>query len=193
MASTALPHERSHGKRKMRSRGSSFSSPCVCDCRKRRDTPRRVRPTIPRRRNERDGVLQRNRATGRPDVRTTGRVMMEFWLSTRGRVTPTARRVWRLFSTSAVESTALVFRLFSSALCTRQVMTVLSLASSEARDPLILSVTRGLLHRSEQVALRQMMRGGVQLAVMPRGVHRVALIARGVGRIRVTRVARHIR
>src|SRR6266481_2750031 len=37
--------------------------------------------------------LQRNRATGRPDIRTTGRVMMEFWLSTRGRVTPTARRV----------------------------------------------------------------------------------------------------
>jgi hypothetical protein len=140
-------------------------------------------------------LTTRYSATARPGVpiRTTGRVMMEFWLSTRGRVTPTARRVWRLFSTSAVESTALVFRLFSSALCTRQVMTVLSLASSEARDPLILSVTRGLLHRSEQVALRQMMRGGVQLAVMPRGVHRVALIARGVGRIRVTRVARHIR
>jgi len=37
--------------------------------------------------------LQRNRATGRPDIRTTGRVMMEFWLSTRRRVTPTARRV----------------------------------------------------------------------------------------------------
>src|SRR5216684_6350325 len=61
--------------------------------------------------------LPRNRATGRPDIRTTGRVMMEFRLSTRGRDTPTADQVWRLVSTSAVESTALVvFRLFQGTL-----------------------------------------------------------------------------
>jgi hypothetical protein len=37
--------------------------------------------------------LQRNRAAGRPDIGTTGRVIMEFRLSTRGRVTPTAGQV----------------------------------------------------------------------------------------------------
>src|SRR6266436_6703747 len=73
-------------------------------------------------------------------------------------------------------------------------MTVPFARLSEACDPLILSVTRDLLHRSEKVALHRMMRKGVQLPVMPLGVGRVALIARSVGRVRVTRpMARHIR
>jgi len=38
-------------------------------------------------------LLQCNRATGRADIRATGRVMMEFKLSTPGQVTPMARRV----------------------------------------------------------------------------------------------------
>src|SRR6266853_948928 len=79
-------------------------------------------------------------------------------------------------------------------------------ARFEARDLLILSVTRGLLQRSEKVAphrmiraISQAVRGCVKLPVMPRAVGCVAqpiiVMPRGVGCIRVTRsmMSRHVR
>ena len=102
-------------------------------------------------------------------------------------------------------STALVASFISS--LHSSVMTVLnlSLTWSEARDLRILSVTRGLFHRSEKVPLHRMIRaipqavrGGVK-AVMPRCVGCVAQpiisMTRGVGCVRVTRsiMSRHVR
>ena len=79
-------------------------------------------------------------------------------------------------------------------------------ARFEARDLLILSVTRGLLQRSEKVAphrmiraISQAVRGCVKLPVMPRAVGCVAqpiiVMPRGVGCVRVTRsmMSRHVR
>src|SRR5260370_169247 len=79
-------------------------------------------------------------------------------------------------------------------------------ARFEARDLLILSVTRGLLQRSEKVAphrmiraISQAVRGCVKLPVMPRAVGCVAqpikVMPRGVGCVRVTRsmMSRHAR
>jgi hypothetical protein len=107
-------------------------------------------------------------------------------------------------------STALVvfrrFRVLFALVC--EAVFNLSLALSEARDLLILSVTRTLLHRSEHVAPRWMIRaishavrGCVKLPVMmrPRGVGCVAqaimIRPRGVGCVRVTRtmMSGHVR
>src|SRR5216684_2544675 len=79
-------------------------------------------------------------------------------------------------------------------------------ARFEARDLLILAVTRGLLQRSEKVAPHRMIRAisqavrrCVKLPVMPRAVGCVAqaiiLMPRGVGCVRVTRsmMSRHVR
>src|SRR6266481_1002326 len=79
-------------------------------------------------------------------------------------------------------------------------------ARFEARDLLILSVTRGLLQRSEKVAphrmiraISQAVRGCVKLPVMPLAVGCVAqaiiVMPRGVGCVRVTRsmMSRHVR
>src|SRR5262245_9293932 len=70
----------------------------------------------------------------------------------------------------------------------------LSPALAEAWDVLILPVTRGLLHRSEQVALQAVHRR-IEVPVM-QGPHScVVVMPRGVGRVRITRpiVARHVR
>src|SRR5882672_2679852 len=79
-------------------------------------------------------------------------------------------------------------------------------ARFEARDLLILSVTRGLLQRSEKVAphrmiraISQAVRGCVKLPVMPRAVgcvtQPIIVMPRGVGCVRVTRsmMSRHVR
>src|SRR6266446_2158267 len=79
-------------------------------------------------------------------------------------------------------------------------------ARFEARDLLILAVTRGLLQRSEKVAPHRMIRAisqavrrCVKLPVMPRAVGCVAqpiiVMPRGVGCVRVTRsmMSRHVR
>src|SRR6267143_2700749 len=79
-------------------------------------------------------------------------------------------------------------------------------ARFEARDLPILSVTRGLLQRSEKVAPHRMIRAisqavrrCVKLPVMPRAVGCVAqpiiVMPRGVGCVRVTRsmMSRHVR
>src|SRR6267143_4249235 len=79
-------------------------------------------------------------------------------------------------------------------------------ARFEARDLLILSVTRGLLQRSEKVAphrmiraISQAVRGCVKLPMLPRAVGCVAqpiiVMPRGVGCVRVTRsmMSRHVR
>src|SRR6266481_6147259 len=151
-------------------------------------------------------VLSRNRATGHPDIQTT-RVMMRFgfrrvaesrlWCATFS--APPRRAPW---IPGARRLVYLEYSLHSS------VMTAfdLSLALSEARDLLILSVTRGLLQRSEKVAphrmiraISQAVRGCVKLPVMPRAVGCVAqpiiVMPRGVGCVRVTRsmMSRHVR
>src|SRR5258708_3912799 len=79
-------------------------------------------------------------------------------------------------------------------------------ARFEARDLLILSVTCGLLQRSEKVAphrmiraISQAVRGCVKLPVMPRAVgcvaHPIIVMPRGVACVRVTRsmMSRHVR
>src|SRR5216684_4591254 len=79
-------------------------------------------------------------------------------------------------------------------------------ARFEARDLLILSVTRGLLQRSEKVAphrmiraISQAVRGCVKLPVMLRAVgcvtQPIIVMPRGVGCVRVTRsmMSRHVR